>query len=93
MNKISCFAVGLAVLVFFAGGCKLLDELNPPAKKPQKAKPAGKAAACEPAILPDGTTIGLNKYEMEYLKDIDQDFKRQQRENSRKVFGGLDLRR
>lgn len=61
-------------------------------KKPKKKKPvARKPVSEESATLPDGTVNGLNKYEMEYVKDIEKDFKRRQQINSRKVFGGSGL--
>ena len=77
----------LVALICMAGGCQLLDELRNPKKK--QPKTVRKPLPAEPEVLPDGTTYGLNPYEKEYIKDINQDFKRRQQLNSRKVFGGF----
>jgi hypothetical protein len=68
-------------------GCKLWDELNTPVRKSKTAKKP-EPKPYEPTILPDGTTKGLNKYEMEYVKDIEGDFEKRRRQNYRKIFGG-----
>lgn len=81
--------VSLAAIIGFSGGCSFLQELRNPKKKP--ADTVQKPVSNKPEVLPDGTTSGFNDYEKQYINDIDQDFKRRQQQNSRKVFGGLTL--
>ncbi len=86
MKRVSALIFCFVAIVFLGGGCKLLDELNKP--KLKRTKQVCNPESYEPTTFPDGTTAGLNKYEMEYIKNIDQDFKRQQQINARRVFGG-----
>jgi hypothetical protein len=86
LKKISVLIFCLTAIVFLASGCAVWKELNTPIRKRKKTKQLNKPA--EPETLPDGSTVGLNKYEMEYVNDIDKSFKRQEKQNYRKVFGG-----
>ena len=86
MKKISVFIFCFTTIVLLGCGCKLLDELNKP--KSKKIKRTRKTAASKARVLPDGSTVGLNEYEKEYLKAIDESFKRQRQRNAGKVFGG-----
>ncbi|MDD5598696.1 MAG: hypothetical protein PHV82_12185 [Victivallaceae bacterium] len=88
--KTFVIAACFAALICFSG-CSFIQELRNPQKRPQKTaeKTVRKPVSNEPEVLPDGTTYGLNPYEKQYINDIDQDFKRRQQLNSRKVFGGL----
>ena len=86
MKKISVLIFCLTATVFLVGGCAVWKDLNTPIRKRKKTPKLNKPA--EPETLPDGSTVGLNKYEMEYLKDIDKASKRRQQQNYRKVFGG-----
>lgn len=79
--------ISFAALIGFSSGCAFLEELRNPKK--QQSKTVQKPVSNEPEVLPDGTTSGLNDYEKEYINAIDQNFKRRQQLNSRKVFGGL----
>ncbi|MCP3967015.1 MAG: hypothetical protein GY750_13970 [Lentisphaerae bacterium] len=55
---------------------------NPPKKKtPAKVNDS-------PVTFPDGTTTGLNSYEKDYIKSINQDFEKQKEINKKRVFGG-----
>ncbi len=87
MKKISALIFCFTAVVLLGGGCKLFDELNKPKKRTRKT------AACKAKVLPDGTTPGLNKYEMKYVKDINKEFRRQRQEDANKVFGGPMLRK
>ena len=88
MKKISVLIFCLTAIIFIAGGCAVWKDLNTPIRKRKKTTQLRKPAAYEPETLPDGSTVGLNKYEMEYVKDIDKASKRRQQQNYRKVFGG-----
>ena len=87
MKKIGAFIFCLVAMVLSGSGCRLWEELNQPPKK--RVKTAKKDNVYKPATLPDGTTSGLNDYEMQYIKDINQEFKQRQQRNARSVFGGL----
>lgn len=89
MKKISMLIFCLAAIIIFAGGCAVWKDLNTPVRKTRRTRRTSKPKpkAYEPETLPDGSTVGLNKYEKAYMDGFDKDFKRQQEINSRKVFG------
>lgn len=89
MKKISILIFCLSAIILLAGGCAVWKDLNTPVRKTRRSKRASKPKpkAYEPETLPDGSTVGLNKYEKAYMDSLDKDFKRQQEINSRKVFG------
>jgi hypothetical protein len=90
MKKIIFLLFCSLSIVYFFSGCKLWDELNTPVRKSSKQqKTTPQETTYKPQVLPDGTTVGLNEYEMQYMKDIDKSFEVRQKENARKVFGGL----
>ena len=88
MKKFYLLLFVSTVTIILSGGCKLWDELNTPVRKRKTQATPAKPKEYEPQVLPDGTTRGLNKYEMEYVKDIEGDFEKRRRQNYRKIFGG-----
>ena len=88
MKKISVLVFCCIAIIFLTGGCAVWKDLNTPLKR-RKRKPPKKSASYEPETFPDGSTVGLNKYEKEYINDIEKASKRQEKQNYRKVFGGL----
>ena len=88
MKKISLLIFCFCAIIFLAGGCAVWKDFNTPIKKRKKTTQLRKPAAYEPETFPDGSTVGLNKYEMEYIKDIDKASKRREQHNYRKIFGG-----
>lgn len=77
-----------AAAIIFSGGCRLWDELNTPVRKRKTQTASKKPKEYKPTVLPDGTTEGLNSYEMEYVKDIQGDFNKRRKQNYRRIFGG-----
>jgi hypothetical protein len=90
LKKISLLIFCFCAIIFLAGGCAVWKDLNTPIRKPKKAKKTkqlDKTKTKEPETFPDGSTVGLNNYEKAYLKGIDKNFKRREKQNYRKVFG------
>ena len=89
VKRISILAVCFMVTLFSLSGCAVWKDLNTPVrkKKTKEQQAISKAKAAEKKVLPDGTVVGLNSYEKRYIDGIDQNFKRQEKRNSRKVFG------
>ena len=88
MKKINALILCFTAIVFLVSGCAVWKDLNTPIKKRKKTKQLEKAKTEEPETFPDGSTVGLNNYERQYINDIDKASKRRQQQNYRKVFGG-----
>ena len=86
MKKINLIIFCLSAIFFF-NGCAVWKDLNTPVRKTRKPEQVSKPKPYEPTTLPDGTTVGLNKYERAYIQGIDKDFERRKAQNAKKVFG------
>ena len=84
MKKISMF-VFLSTIILLVSGCAVWKDLNTPVRRTKKRKKIEKPY--EPKTLPDGSTLGLNKVEKQYMDDIDSSFNADKKKNSKKVFG------
>ena len=86
MKKINLIIFCLSAIIFL-NGCAVWKDLNTPVRKTRKPEQVSKPKPYEPTTLPDGTTVGLNKYERAYIQGIDKDFERRKAQNAKKVFG------
>jgi len=84
MQKISML-IFLTSIILLVSGCAVWKDLNTPVRRTRRPKKVAKPY--EPKVLPDGSTVGLNKVEKKYMDDINSNFKTEERKNSKKVFG------